>query len=185
MFFIDGVFVYQITDNVPVTPGFFLWNNWSNGNAWAKGPPQTTNTVKIQSIVAYYNRTSNPIDMSKSTCRTAASAWTGDTQSCKAIASVGSTYYDFEDTPYNIACRSSLTGVADLTNGQLSSFSACVNACTSLTGCGAVSFDGGDGAGNCYFKNVTGSIATATSTTLDSAVLSVAPQPSASAVVSS
>ncbi|KAF2225929.1 concanavalin A-like lectin/glucanase domain-containing protein, partial [Elsinoe ampelina] len=53
MFYIDGQLVYQINQNVPSTPGFYLWNNWSNGNAWAKGPPQGTNTVKIQSIVAY------------------------------------------------------------------------------------------------------------------------------------
>jgi beta-glucanase (GH16 family) len=27
-FYIDGVLIQTITDNVPNTPGFLLWNNW-------------------------------------------------------------------------------------------------------------------------------------------------------------
>lgn len=58
MFYIDSVLVKTITGNVPTTPGFWLWNNWSNGNVWAAGPPTLDNTLTIQSINAYFNRTS-------------------------------------------------------------------------------------------------------------------------------
>ncbi|KEQ74942.1 concanavalin A-like lectin/glucanase [Aureobasidium namibiae CBS 147.97] len=57
-FFIDGKLVQTITDNVPTTPGFWLWNNWSNGNAWAQGPPAKDSVLKIRSIDGYFNRTS-------------------------------------------------------------------------------------------------------------------------------
>lgn len=33
-------------------------NNWSNGNAWAQGPPAKDNVLKIRSIDGYFNRTS-------------------------------------------------------------------------------------------------------------------------------
>lgn len=56
-FFIDGQLVQTITGNVPTTPGFWLWNNWSNGNAWAQGPPAKDNVLKIRSIDGYFNRT--------------------------------------------------------------------------------------------------------------------------------
>lgn len=57
-FYIDGVLQQTITGNVPSTAGFWLWNNWSNGNTWAGGPPTAANTLHIQSITAYWNRTS-------------------------------------------------------------------------------------------------------------------------------
>ncbi|KAH0168103.1 concanavalin A-like lectin/glucanase, partial [Aureobasidium melanogenum] len=57
-FYIDGVLVQTITDNVPTTPGSWIWNNWSNGNAWAQGPPLADSVLKIRSIDAYFNRTS-------------------------------------------------------------------------------------------------------------------------------
>ncbi|KAG9637528.1 concanavalin A-like lectin/glucanase, partial [Aureobasidium melanogenum] len=57
-FYIDGVLVQTITDNVPTTPGSWIWNNWSNGNAWTQGPPLADSVLKIRSIDAYFNRTS-------------------------------------------------------------------------------------------------------------------------------
>ncbi|GAB7351581.1 hypothetical protein MBLNU459_g2203t1 [Dothideomycetes sp. NU459] len=57
MFYIDSVLVQTITGNVPTTPGFWLWNNWSNGNLWAQGPPLKDNVLQIQTINAYFNRT--------------------------------------------------------------------------------------------------------------------------------
>ncbi|THX10490.1 concanavalin A-like lectin/glucanase [Aureobasidium pullulans] len=58
MFYIDSKLVQTITGNVPTSPGFWLWNNWSNGNAWAQGPPAKDNVLKIRSIDGYFNRTS-------------------------------------------------------------------------------------------------------------------------------
>ncbi|GAB7348596.1 hypothetical protein MBLNU459_g6980t1 [Dothideomycetes sp. NU459] len=57
-FYIDGVLVQTITSNVPSTPGMWVWNNWSNGNAWAGSPPKYDSVLQIQSINAYVNRTS-------------------------------------------------------------------------------------------------------------------------------
>lgn len=57
-FYIDSVLQRTITTNAPSTPGFWIWNNWSNGGAWTGGPPATNNVLKIQSINAYFNRTS-------------------------------------------------------------------------------------------------------------------------------
>lgn len=55
-FFIDGELILNITENVPSQPGYWIWNNWSSGNAWTHGPPEKDAVLKIQSIDAYYNR---------------------------------------------------------------------------------------------------------------------------------
>lgn len=65
MFYIDSVLVQTITGNVPSSAGFWLWNNWSNANSWASGPPITDNVLQIQSIYAYWNRTSVTSQLSK------------------------------------------------------------------------------------------------------------------------
>ncbi|KAI5238235.1 concanavalin A-like lectin/glucanase [Aureobasidium subglaciale] len=56
-FYIDGVMVQTIKDNAPSTPGSWIWNNWSNGNAWAQGPPLADSVLKIRTIDGYFNRT--------------------------------------------------------------------------------------------------------------------------------
>lgn len=56
-FYVDSKLVQTITGNVPTTAGFWLWNNWSNGNAWAQGPPTKDSVLKIRSIDGYFNRT--------------------------------------------------------------------------------------------------------------------------------
>ncbi|KIV97745.1 hypothetical protein PV10_01455 [Exophiala mesophila] len=57
-FYLDGIEQKRFTDNVPTTPGSWVWNNWANGDkGWSKGPPKGTadNVFKIQSIWMYYN----------------------------------------------------------------------------------------------------------------------------------
>jgi len=57
-FYIDGHLERQLFDNIPSSPGKWLWNNWSNGNlAWSAGPPVRDNIMKISSIEMYYNTT--------------------------------------------------------------------------------------------------------------------------------
>jgi hypothetical protein len=58
MFYIDAKLVQTITVNVPTSAGFWLINNWSNGNSWAQGPPTKDNVLRIRSIDGYFNRTS-------------------------------------------------------------------------------------------------------------------------------
>lgn len=55
-YFIDGVLIKNITENVPSEPGYWIWNHWSNGNSWTQGPPAQNAVLKIRSIDAYYNR---------------------------------------------------------------------------------------------------------------------------------
>lgn len=98
-FFIDSVLIQTITDNVPTTAGFWLWNNWSNGNSWAQGPPTADSVLKILSIDAYFNRTSvattnaiNPfcaLNVVPSSSTTASSSSTSSTKS--SITSSSST----------------------------------------------------------------------------------------------
>lgn len=82
-FYIDGTLVYNITDNVPSQPGFWLWNNWSNGNSWAAGPPAKDSVLKIRGIEAYFNRTS--VATGSASCAVASST-TSKTSSSTAKA---------------------------------------------------------------------------------------------------
>lgn len=57
-FFIDGVKISTITSTNPSSPGSLVWSNWSNGNSARSGTPgSTTGDMRIQSITAYFNRT--------------------------------------------------------------------------------------------------------------------------------
>lgn len=57
-FYIDGVLVATFKKNVPTKAGSLVWNNWANGGSWSGGPPVMDSVLEIQSIEAYYNRTS-------------------------------------------------------------------------------------------------------------------------------
>ncbi|GAB7350070.1 hypothetical protein MBLNU459_g0739t1 [Dothideomycetes sp. NU459] len=91
-FFIDGVLVYTITGNVPTTPGFWLWNNWSNGNTWAQGPPTADNVLKIRQIDAYFNRTSvaDTIAANPAQCAVSTSTSASSTKASSTVASSSS-----------------------------------------------------------------------------------------------
>ncbi|CAH0046691.1 unnamed protein product [Clonostachys solani] len=54
--FIDGVMQAKSSTNVPNVPGYWLWNNWFNGNInWSAGPPASEAVLRIKSIDMYYN----------------------------------------------------------------------------------------------------------------------------------
>ena len=57
-YYVDGVLKKTITANVPNKAGSWVWNNWSSGGEWTQGPPTARNDLRIQSINAYFNRTS-------------------------------------------------------------------------------------------------------------------------------
>ena len=55
-FYVDGVQVWTTTENVPGTPGEWIWNNWSDGNkGWSVGPPSEDSIFKIRNITMNYN----------------------------------------------------------------------------------------------------------------------------------
>jgi len=160
LFYIDGALVYTITQNVPSTPGFFLWNNWSNGNAWAKGPPNSNNVLQIGSVSAYYNRTSVKVDENSSVCLAAGNTANTLSQSCDALNGAGSSYTDSKGKLYNISCNHDLSGYGDIAVVQGSTFTNCMIQCDAYTGsnapCNGFAYTGGSGAGICYLKNVNG-----------------------------
>lgn len=57
-FYLDGTLQHTLTGNVPSQPGYLIWNQWTNGNSFTKGPPLHDSILEIQSIEAYFNRTS-------------------------------------------------------------------------------------------------------------------------------
>jgi len=57
-FYIDGVRLVSLEQNVPTEPGYLMWNHWSNGNSWSEGPPLADSVLYISSIEAFFNRTS-------------------------------------------------------------------------------------------------------------------------------
>lgn len=59
-FYLDGVLQTKYTDNIPSTPGTWLWNNWANGDMkWTAGPPATDSVMKVSKIEMFYNTTSS------------------------------------------------------------------------------------------------------------------------------
>ncbi|KAL8929487.1 MAG: hypothetical protein Q9208_001156 [Pyrenodesmia sp. 3 TL-2023] len=55
-FYADGQFIQDLTQGVPVDPGFIMLNHWSNGNAWTKGPPTKDVTMTVAYVKAYFNK---------------------------------------------------------------------------------------------------------------------------------
>ncbi|THW39686.1 hypothetical protein D6D21_07181 [Aureobasidium pullulans] len=99
-FYIDGVLVQTITDNAPSTPGSWnlfadqekIWNNWSNGNAWAQGPPLSDSVLKIRSIDGYFNRTTvaDNINLNPSSCPAVSSSSSSVAPSSTVVSSSSS-----------------------------------------------------------------------------------------------
>ena len=55
-FYVDGEQKWSTTENVPSTPGSWIWNNWSDGDpGWSAGPPAQDALFKIRNITMYYN----------------------------------------------------------------------------------------------------------------------------------
>lgn len=57
-FYVDGAFLYEITNNVPTEGGGIFLNHWSNGDpAWSAGPPAQDTVMTISYLKAYFNST--------------------------------------------------------------------------------------------------------------------------------
>lgn len=57
-FYVDGRFLYEITDNVPTEGGGIFLNHWSNGDpSWSAGPPDQDTVMTISYMKAYFNST--------------------------------------------------------------------------------------------------------------------------------
>ncbi|THW31849.1 concanavalin A-like lectin/glucanase [Aureobasidium pullulans] len=163
-FYIDGTLVHTITENVPSQQGFWLWNSWSNGNAWAQGPPATNSVLKIKSIDAYFNRTSvipSGSCLSSSSNNNAAAAAASSTSTAPTYTPAptaanvklcpkydGTVYTATNGDLFQVACGTDFAG-GDFKMVWVNSMSACIEACSSTEGCVDVSMSGTA----CYMKN--------------------------------
>ncbi|CAI6304083.1 unnamed protein product [Periconia digitata] len=71
-FFIDGEFVYDMTENIPSVGGHLQMNHWSNGNPlWSGGPPNEDTPMTISYVKAYFNSSETaPHETYKERCPT-------------------------------------------------------------------------------------------------------------------
>jgi len=57
-FYVDGNFLYEMTENVPQEGGALFFNHWSNGDPlWSAGPPKQDTVMTISYLKAYFNST--------------------------------------------------------------------------------------------------------------------------------
>lgn len=57
-FYVDGTFLYEVTENVPTEGGAMFLNHWSNGDpAWSAGPPAADTVMTVSYVKAYFNST--------------------------------------------------------------------------------------------------------------------------------
>jgi beta-glucanase (GH16 family) len=57
-FYVDGVFLHEMTENVPTESGGIFLNHWSNGDpSWSAGPPTQDTVMTISYMKAYFNST--------------------------------------------------------------------------------------------------------------------------------
>jgi beta-glucanase (GH16 family) len=57
-FYVDGVFLHEMTENVPTEGGAMFFNHWSNGDpTWSAGPPEQDTVMTISYMKSYFNST--------------------------------------------------------------------------------------------------------------------------------
>lgn len=57
-FYVDGQFLYEMTENIPTDGGALFLNHWSNGDPrWSAGPPERDAVMTISYVKAYFNST--------------------------------------------------------------------------------------------------------------------------------
>jgi beta-glucanase (GH16 family) len=57
-FYVDGDFLYEMTENVPTEGGAIFFNHWSNGDpTWSAGPPEKDTVMTISYMKSYFNST--------------------------------------------------------------------------------------------------------------------------------
>lgn len=57
-FYVDGEYIHEMHDHIPVEAGHLFMNHWSNGDkAWSAGPPMADTPLTVSYIKAYFNST--------------------------------------------------------------------------------------------------------------------------------
>jgi beta-glucanase (GH16 family) len=59
-FYVDGEWVFELTEQIPVMGGRLFLNHWSNGDpGWPAGPPNQDTAMTVSYVKAYFNSTDN------------------------------------------------------------------------------------------------------------------------------
>jgi beta-glucanase (GH16 family) len=57
-FYVDGKFLWQMTEQVPTEGGGLFFNHWSNGDPkWSAGPPDADTVMTLSYVKGYFNST--------------------------------------------------------------------------------------------------------------------------------
>lgn len=57
-FYVDGQYLHEMNENMPVEGGHLFFNHWSNGDPkWSAGPPAQDAVMTISYMKAYFNST--------------------------------------------------------------------------------------------------------------------------------
>ena len=57
-FYVDGVFLWEMTEQVPTEGGGVFFNHWSNGDPkWSAGPPDADTVMTLSYVKGYFNST--------------------------------------------------------------------------------------------------------------------------------
>lgn len=57
-FYVDGNWLYEMTENIPTEGGRMFLNHWSNGDPlWSAGPPSADTAMTVSYVKAYFNST--------------------------------------------------------------------------------------------------------------------------------
>lgn len=68
-FYIDGIYVREMTTHVPDSPGRILLNHWTDGNPYFSGGPPTENAeLRVSHLNMFFNSSeaTQPLSCSKS-----------------------------------------------------------------------------------------------------------------------
>jgi beta-glucanase (GH16 family) len=56
-FYVDGKFLWEMTQSIPTEGGGIFFNHWSNGDPyWSAGPPDADTVMTISYMKAYFNK---------------------------------------------------------------------------------------------------------------------------------
>jgi beta-glucanase (GH16 family) len=57
-FYVDGQWIYEMSENIPTEGGHIFLNHWSNGDPlWSAGPPDKDTPMTVSYVKAYFNST--------------------------------------------------------------------------------------------------------------------------------
>lgn len=146
-----GTYCQLYTDSAVSAYGNLFWqtyngNNYQVINSYGYALTTVDNGTQILPTTTTSTRTA--------TSTTATATASSLSASCAQLG--GTSYVDTNGVTYTLDCAHDLQGVGDIGSKAVSSFASCFAACDAQSGCQAIAYVGGSGAGTCYFKSLKG-----------------------------